>query len=151
MVGIKTNVRKLYFPVYGKFRWNNADIIGPIQIIALCGKDDRRVILGSGIHDYLLEYKQYIYKMFLQQDETLTIDERNTCYDADTSPHAHFLCKRCGKIYDLPHGETKKKVETWEMNGHDVQEIHFYYKGICKDCKQKDSLKQKENREINKN
>lgn len=75
MVGIKTNVRKLYFPVYGKFRWNNADIIGPIQIIALCGKDDRRVILGSGIHDYLLEYKQYIYKMFLQQDETLTIDE----------------------------------------------------------------------------
>ena len=83
--------------------------------------------------------------------QTLTIDERNTCYDADTSPHAHFLCKRCGKIYDLPHGETKKKVETWEMNGHNVQEIHFYYKGICKDCKQKDSLKQKENREINKN
>jgi Fe2+ or Zn2+ uptake regulation protein len=33
--------------------------------------------------------------------QTLTIDERNTCYDADTSPHGHFLCKRCGKIYDL--------------------------------------------------
>ncbi len=31
----------------------------------------------------------------------MTIDERNTCYDADTTPHAHFLCKRCGKIYDL--------------------------------------------------
>ena len=27
--------------------------------------------------------------------QTLTIDERNTCYDADTNPHAHFLCKRC--------------------------------------------------------
>ena len=22
----------------------------------------------------------------------LTIDERNCCFDADTSPHAHFLC-----------------------------------------------------------
>ena len=33
--------------------------------------------------------------------QTLTIDERNTCYDAETSPHAHFLCKQCGKIYDL--------------------------------------------------
>ena len=31
--------------------------------------------------------------------QTLTIDERNTCYDADTTPHAHFLCKRCGRIY----------------------------------------------------
>ena len=29
--------------------------------------------------------------------QTLTIDERNTCYDADTTPHAHFLCKHCGK------------------------------------------------------
>ena len=34
--------------------------------------------------------------------QTLTIDERNTCYDADTTPHSHFLCKRCGRIYDLP-------------------------------------------------
>ena len=33
--------------------------------------------------------------------QTLTIDERNTCYDAETSPHAHFLCKQCGKIYDM--------------------------------------------------
>lgn len=73
--------------------------------------------------------------------QTLTIDERNTCYDADTTPHAHFLCKRCGRIYDLPYGEIKKEVETWEMNGHDVQEIHFYYKGICKDCKKEEALK----------
>ncbi len=73
--------------------------------------------------------------------QTLTIDERNTCYDADTTPHAHFLCKRCGRIYDLPHGEIKKEVETWEMNGHDVEEIHFYYKGICKDCKKEEALK----------
>ena len=71
--------------------------------------------------------------------QTLTIDERNTCYDANTTPHAHFLCKRCGKIFDLPHGESRKEVETWEMNGHDVQEIHFYYKGVCKDCKNEEA------------
>lgn len=73
--------------------------------------------------------------------QVLTIDERNTCYDADTTPHAHFLCKRCGKIFDLPYGENKKIVETWEMSGHDVQEIHFYYKGICRNCKRKELLK----------
>ena len=71
----------------------------------------------------------------------LTIDSRNIHYDGDTRPHAHFLCKRCGRIYDLPHGETKKDVETWEMNGHNVQEIHFYYKGICKNCQKEETPK----------
>ncbi|KAA6327046.1 hypothetical protein EZS27_023930, partial [termite gut metagenome] len=32
----------------------------------------------------------------------LTIDEKNVCFDADILPHAHFLCKKCGKIYDVP-------------------------------------------------
>ena len=63
--------------------------------------------------------------------QTLTIDERNTCYDADTSPHGHFLCKRCGKIYD--------------MDGHDVQEIHYYYKGICKHCIEEERLRTTKN------
>ena len=57
--------------------------------------------------------------------QTLTIDERNTCYDADTTPHAHFLCKHCGKM---------------DMNGHEVQEIHYYYKGICKSCLENEYL-----------
>lgn len=68
--------------------------------------------------------------------QTLTIDERNTCYDADTTPHAHFLCKRCGRIYDLPCDDSIKKVVDTDMDGHEVQEIHYYYKGICKQCKE---------------
>jgi len=68
--------------------------------------------------------------------QTLTIDERNTCYDADTTPHAHFLCKRCGKIYDLSCDDAVKKVVDTDMDGHEVQEIHYYYKGICKQCKE---------------
>ena len=67
--------------------------------------------------------------------QTLTIDERNTCYDAATTPHAHFLCKCCGQIYDLAYDNTMKRVDDIEMNGHEIQELHFYYKGICKRCK----------------
>ena len=51
--------------------------------------------------------------------QTLTIDERNTCYDADTTPHAHFLCKHCGKIYDLECNANIKQVEEMDMNGHE--------------------------------
>lgn len=64
----------------------------------------------------------------------LTIDEEKICYDGDTSPHTHFLCKECGKIYDLSIN-TPTNIET-EMNagGHRITEIHYYYRGICKNC-----------------
>ena len=32
---------------------------------------------------------------------TLVIDEKNARFDIDTSDHAHFICKKCGKIYDI--------------------------------------------------
>ena len=43
-------------------------------------------------------------KLFIEHGAArmLTIDERNACFDGDTSVHAHFQCKACGKIYDLP-------------------------------------------------
>ncbi len=75
-------------------------------------------------------------KLFAEQGAALmlTIDERNTNFDADTSIHAHFLCKRCGHIYDLQCKENRKEVEVQNMEGHQVSEIHYYYKGICKNC-----------------
>ena len=81
-------------------------------------------------------------KLFSEQGaaQILTIDERNTCYDADTTHHAHFLCKRCGRIYDLECKANIKQVEDMDMNGHEVQEIHYYYKGICKDCLENEHL-----------
>lgn len=75
-------------------------------------------------------------KLFSEQGavQMLTIDERNTNFDADTSPHAHFLCRRCGHIYDLKCLEAGKKVVDLDMEGHQVSEVHYYYKGICKNC-----------------
>ena len=67
--------------------------------------------------------------------QVLTIDEKNTCYDADTTPHAHFLCKQCGKIYDVEYNqENLNKMKDENINGHAIQETHYYFKGICKHC-----------------
>jgi Fur family ferric uptake transcriptional regulator/Fur family peroxide stress response transcriptional regulator len=70
--------------------------------------------------------------------QSITIDEKNEHFDADTSVHAHFLCKSCGKIYDAfikskrcP-GEAELKEE-----GHKIDEVYIYYRGICKACKEK--------------
>ena len=73
--------------------------------------------------------------------QTLTIDEHNTCYDAETHPHGHFLCKRCGKIYDLPYNNSDKQAAVMDTDGHNVQETHYYYKGICKHCMEEERLR----------
>lgn len=64
----------------------------------------------------------------------LTIDDRNVNFDADTSQHAHFLCKKCNKIYDFHTQIGLNKMKELRMEGHQVEEAHTYYKGICKDC-----------------
>jgi Fur family ferric uptake transcriptional regulator/Fur family peroxide stress response transcriptional regulator len=66
----------------------------------------------------------------------LTIDEKNLCFDGNLSPHAHFLCKKCGKIYDVMHREefSQETKEIANVSEHKITEIHYYYKGICKNC-----------------
>lgn len=64
----------------------------------------------------------------------LTIDEDKICFDGDTSPHAHFICRKCGKIYDLPIDASIKDVLGMSPDGHVIDEVQLYYKGTCKKC-----------------
>lgn len=75
-------------------------------------------------------------KLFVEHGAALmlTIDEKNACFDGDISLHAHFLCKKCGKIFDMPYSGEVKQVEPVDMNGFQVDEIHQYYKGVCPAC-----------------
>ena len=76
-------------------------------------------------------------KLFVEQGaaKMLTIDERNVCFDGDTSAHAHFQCKCCGKIYDMPMHAISEEVKNMEEKGFVVDEVHSYYKGTCSKCK----------------
>ena len=62
----------------------------------------------------------------------LTITGSELRYDIHTEQHHHFLCKECGRIIDMnikcPYLERAKNGE------HKIEEIHGYFKGICKDC-----------------
>ena len=64
-------------------------------------------------------------KLFIEHGAArmLTIDERNACFDGDTSMHAHFQCKTESEEADLLH-----------KDGFQIEEIHHYYKGICPEC-----------------
>ena len=56
-------------------------------------------------------------------------------YDGDISSHAHFICQRCNKIFDIfdickeCDVLRRKKTKVGEIKNY---QIHFY--GICKNC-----------------
>ena len=56
-------------------------------------------------------------------------------YDADLSPHYHFMCNRCNSISDIFIDQTKELIEaarqetSGQITGHEV--IYF---GICPSC-----------------
>ena len=79
-------------------------------------------------------------KLFVEHGaaKMLTIDERNACFDGNTSLHAHFLYKACGKIYDLPLlQEDKAETDMLNEKGFVLEETHHYYKGTCPKCTKK--------------
>ncbi len=81
-------------------------------------------------------------KLFAEQGaaQMLTIDERKVCFDGVVTPHAHFLCKDCGKVFDFPLSEEQMYVGCpTKESGFEITEAHVYYKGYCSECKKKRS------------
>jgi Fur family peroxide stress response transcriptional regulator len=52
-------------------------------------------------------------------------------YEFNTTPHQHFFCKRCTKIYDI-WKEVKQNIKI--IDGHNIEEVQVCYKGTCKSC-----------------
>ena len=68
--------------------------------------------------------------------QSITISGSESRYDFKHGMHHHFLCKNCGEITDID-------VECPNLGkmlkcGHNVEEVHGYFKGICKKCLKKE-------------
>ncbi|MFI3239696.1 MAG: Fur family transcriptional regulator [Bacteroidales bacterium] len=64
---------------------------------------------------------------------TLDIDSKNLHYDGDVSPHAHFMCNKCGKIHDMPI-PIESLADVPGMTNFKIEDVKLYYKGICEEC-----------------
>lgn len=64
--------------------------------------------------------------------DILTITESEIRYEYILHPHHHFFCKRCGKIIDLDVNCVYQ--DTMCVEGHKIEAIHGYFKGICSEC-----------------
>lgn len=68
-----------------------------------------------------------------------TITGTEVRYDLTTTPHHHFLCRVCGKIIDIDVKCQIMEKELTIINGHRIEHIHGYFKGICESCLAKQS------------
>lgn len=64
----------------------------------------------------------------------ITIDEHRVCYDGDVHPHVHFYCRNCGRVYDLFDEEAPYLAKPRNIEGHLIDEMQLYYKGVCHQC-----------------
>ena len=63
-------------------------------------------------------------------------------FDGDLSAHAHFICNKCHKVFDVFESKVqikyKKNIKAGEIDSHQV-----YFYGICNKC-QKQGVRSKE-------
>lgn len=73
-------------------------------------------------------------KLFQQKGLVLVlnIEDNEVRFDADTSFHGHFKCQSCRMVFDFPLSEEETVLNS--LKDFQIQESHYYLKGVCKDC-----------------
>ena len=74
-------------------------------------------------------------KLFVRHKiaQLVDIDERNARFDGTVEAHAHFRCKKCGSIMDIPLDEIKHLYP--KEPDYVIEEAYVNIKGICRTCK----------------
>jgi len=68
-----------------------------------------------------------------EEIQELDIDPNRKRFDPRLSPHSHFYCKVCKRIYDVEEGHPFPK-EIQRISGHKIEAIQINLKGVCKAC-----------------
>jgi Fur family peroxide stress response transcriptional regulator len=73
-------------------------------------------------------------KLFVERKivRHIDIDERNARFDGEIEAHAHFRCKKCGCILDIPLPEIKNLFP--QEPDFSIEEAYVNIKGYCKIC-----------------
>lgn len=72
----------------------------------------------------------------------LTITPEEIRYDSRMDPHHHLICRECGRIIDIDICCQYSRKREYE--GHRIEEVHGYFRGICRDCFTNNNITKKE-------
>ena len=70
----------------------------------------------------------------LVQEIRIKIDK--SCFEIRVDGHHHFLCKKCGRIFDVDIASCPA-LEKKGVDGHLIEEHQGYFYGICRMCKKR--------------
>lgn len=78
----------------------------------------------------------------LTQDGTISkivLDENFVVFDKNVVEHAHFYCRNCGNIKDVPFNKTLKSYaeEIKKTNNYYFESVGFEICGLCLECSKK--------------
>ena len=63
---------------------------------------------------------------------TLETQDKKIHYDYNVLPHGHFICDRCGKIYDMFYEDGQ--IGELNARGFSVSGAKCVYYGVCAEC-----------------
>lgn len=56
-------------------------------------------------------------------------------FDGDLRPHCHFVCTRCGEVYDIfPQKGEELTLPSGAQELGEIKQINLQFRGICKKC-----------------
>ena len=67
-------------------------------------------------------------------------------YDWNKKPHHHFICRKCGKIYDIEDEFTEicPIISVAKEQGYKIENIKAYFYGLCPKCASEEKKKENE-------
>ncbi len=68
--------------------------------------------------------------------QEINVGEDRHRYDANTTPHAHMVCRVCQQVMDAPMEEAtvQHSENISKLTGFQVESAQTYYFGVCQNC-----------------
>lgn len=64
----------------------------------------------------------------------LDVGQKSALYEAAREEHMHFVCERCGRVYDIPADLSGVAREAAKVCGHQAEWSEVTARGVCKAC-----------------
>lgn len=58
-------------------------------------------------------------------------------YEIEKAPHAHFICKRCKELEDIPFDPLRVVQESPQLNHYVADDVSVVISGICPNCQKR--------------
>jgi Fe2+ or Zn2+ uptake regulation protein len=69
--------------------------------------------------------------------QELEFYDRDNRYDVNVMNHINLICKKCGRIEDLPGGIALSYAQVQQKTDFQPVAMRYEYYGYCKDCRRK--------------